>query len=456
MLPTGYKQRSCWPVIYLLHGTAVPGQTQPVSLQWLQIGNGQLLKMNIPAILVVPGGSGYSWWINDWWNGYRHPAWGSWVLQDLVPLVAHRLNVCPSRQDHVIAGLSMGGYGAMYLASQRPDYFGTAGSFSGVLSPESPNFISIYPQFPTLWGPPDKFYAIGHDPLALVGNLQHTRLFVGVGNGIPTAGETDNSTAQFEEGEFDQESLAFAAKARAADDSIHFDQHAGTHTDATWLQSLTDMLAWNPFKPVVSKPKSWTFTTVETNGAAWGYHFAFSHYSPPTQIIQFAFSHGVFSARGGGRVTITPPTGKAVTGRIPFDIRNGKLVELNSARKPHVVGGYEKLQKISLSIHPAATATAPVTISFRTQETLPAGQEYQIGLEALSTTGGTCADTVGTRIVAPPPGKLISVALSPPATATTPGNWCSGTNYAGVTIVQKGAPPNLLGTLLGYQAVTLP
>ena len=54
VLPTNYSSRKCWPVIYLLHGTADSTSTQ-VSLQWLQLDNGALLKMNIPAILVIPG-----------------------------------------------------------------------------------------------------------------------------------------------------------------------------------------------------------------------------------------------------------------------------------------------------------------------------------------------------------------------------------------------------------------
>ena len=40
VLPSGYASRKCWPVMYLLHGTAVPDQPYPVSLQWLEIEDG--------------------------------------------------------------------------------------------------------------------------------------------------------------------------------------------------------------------------------------------------------------------------------------------------------------------------------------------------------------------------------------------------------------------------------
>jgi S-formylglutathione hydrolase FrmB len=452
VLPTNYSAKKCWPVLYLLHGTA--DSPNPVSLQWLQIGDGQILRMNVPAIMVIPG-SGDSWWDNNWWNGYRHPAFESWVLQDIVPLVAQRLHVCPGRSEHSIAGLSMGGYGAIYLASQLPGYFGSAASFSGVLSPESPNFQTIYPQSPTYWGPVDKFYAIGHDPMALVNNLRNTRVFVGVGNGVPTAGEATGIVPQFEEAEFDQESLAWAARARAAHVSVKFDQHAGSHTFQNWLLSLTHMLQWNPFKHVVTTPAKWTLTTVATTGTAWNYRFEFSRYAPPKQLIQFSFANGVFSVRGGGTVTINPPHGKAVSGKIPFDIRNGKVVELTHAAKPNAVGGYQKLPKVKVNLTPPATATGPVKISFTTSGTLPRGEVYQVGLEAFSTTGATCNETTFVRMGQPAKGKTVTVNLLPPATATTPHTWCPGAAYAGVTEVPKNAPQEI-GNFLGFAPITLP
>ena len=36
-------------------------------------------------------------------------------------------------------------------------------------------------------GPPDRFYASGHNPTALVDNLLHTRVFESTGTGEPTA-----------------------------------------------------------------------------------------------------------------------------------------------------------------------------------------------------------------------------------------------------------------------------
>jgi S-formylglutathione hydrolase FrmB len=456
VLPADYSSRKCWPVLYLLHGTA--DSSQPVSLQWLQIDNGELLKMHIPAILVIPG-SGDSWWVNNWWGDYRHPAWESWLLQDILPMVAKRLHVCPGRSEHAIAGLSMGGYGAIYLATQRPDYFGAAGSFSGVLSPESPNFISIYPTFKGYWGPPDKFYAIGHDPLALVDNLQHTRVFVGAGNGIPTVGESTNPTAEFEEAEFDQESIAFADKARSAGVSVHFDQHAGSHDPLNWLLSLTHMLEWNPFKPIVQNPSSWKFYTVESTGTAWGWGFSFHYYARPDQMIEFSLSHGVFSARGGGSVTITTPHGQALTGEVPFNISNGHLYELSSAPKPNVVGGYEKLIKVTPTVTKRPTTAAePMTVQFRTKQPLPRNQEYQVDATEFSLTGApsSCQDQSFARVFQPAAGRVVSVTLSAASTASTPGVWCSGPHAIALTEVSRNGPSRTIGNIIGYAFTSVP
>ena len=456
VLPTGYSSRRCWPVLYLLHGTA-DSTASVASLQWLQIENGALLRMDIPAILVIPG-SGDTWWTNAWWHGLRHPAYESWILQGIVPLVAKRLNVCPGRSEHAIAGLSMGGYGAIMLAAQRPDYFGSAGSFSGVLSPESPNFVSVYkPNWATLWGPPGGFYALGHDPLALVGNLTHTRVFVGVGNGTPTAGETSSPVSVFEETEFDQEDIDFVNAARRAGASVTFDQHQGTHDPLNWLTSLTHMLAWNPFKRVVTSPARWSILTADSSGTAWGFRYTFARYHPPTQLIEFSFAKRTLTVTGGGTVSVTTPDGKTLMGKIPFRIKASSLVELSHAPRPHAVGGYRQI----VPVRPKATTgspstTSPVTVTFTTAQSLPNGFEYQVAISAFNLTGSTssCQDTTAQRISAPRAGQHVSVSVAPPVTASSPGHWCEGPAVAALTEVPRNAPREL-GTIVGYDTSLL-
>lgn len=60
-------------------------------------------------------------------------AYWTFLSQEL-PEVVHRfLRVSARREDTFVAGLSMGGYGAMRWALSRPDRFAAAASFSGAL-----------------------------------------------------------------------------------------------------------------------------------------------------------------------------------------------------------------------------------------------------------------------------------------------------------------------------------
>ena len=42
-----------------------------------------------------------------------------------------------------------------------------------------------------LYGPPEGFYAAGHDPVLLIRNLSHTRLFESTGTGTPSQADPD-------------------------------------------------------------------------------------------------------------------------------------------------------------------------------------------------------------------------------------------------------------------------
>src|SRR4051794_37495421 len=134
-LPDGYDGKTAFPVLYLLHGHGDAYDSWAGS-------QGQVTQIakNLGAVIVMPEGA--RGWYTDWWNGGRRgaPAWGRYQLDELVPLVEQRLRIRPGRRWHAIAGLSMGGEGAMYYASQRPGYFGTAASFSGAISIQRPEW----------------------------------------------------------------------------------------------------------------------------------------------------------------------------------------------------------------------------------------------------------------------------------------------------------------------------
>ncbi|MEP7383257.1 MAG: alpha/beta hydrolase family protein, partial [Gemmatimonadota bacterium] len=63
------------------------------------------------------------------------PHYDDYIARDLVAAVDARYRTDASRAHRAIAGLSMGGYGAVTLALQYPDVFRAAASHSGVVSP---------------------------------------------------------------------------------------------------------------------------------------------------------------------------------------------------------------------------------------------------------------------------------------------------------------------------------
>jgi len=97
----------------------------------------------------------------------------------------------------VVAGLSMGGFGALSYAARHPRMFRGAASYSGVVHPLFqpaallPLIGRFAPDASALWGDPGAQRPIweAHDPLTLARRLRHIPLFLSVGDG--TAGPFD-------------------------------------------------------------------------------------------------------------------------------------------------------------------------------------------------------------------------------------------------------------------------
>jgi S-formylglutathione hydrolase FrmB len=57
----------------------------------------------------------------------------TYTAQELPSLCENMFHISPAREDTFIAGLSMGGYGAVRCALSRPEKYSACASFSGVL-----------------------------------------------------------------------------------------------------------------------------------------------------------------------------------------------------------------------------------------------------------------------------------------------------------------------------------
>ncbi len=121
-----------FPVLYLLHGGAGGS-----SRQWTSEGGAaEYITRNAPLITVMPDGGKVGWY-TDWVNASNGAqAWEHFHLYELIPWVDMNFRTIARKEGRAIAGLSMGGFGAIHYAQDRPDLFAYAGSFSGALDLE--------------------------------------------------------------------------------------------------------------------------------------------------------------------------------------------------------------------------------------------------------------------------------------------------------------------------------
>jgi S-formylglutathione hydrolase FrmB len=123
VLPDGYDSTESYPVLWLLHGYGGNDSS------WLN--STQLIHYLQPydLVVVLPDAQ-LSWYV----NALRDPAarFEDYFIRDLTETVGAHYAVDLARQ--AIAGLSMGGYGAVMLGLRHTDRFRFIGALSAVLT----------------------------------------------------------------------------------------------------------------------------------------------------------------------------------------------------------------------------------------------------------------------------------------------------------------------------------
>jgi len=118
------KQEKRFPVLYLLHG--LTGR----SSNWIDRTRVALYATHSDLVIVmVEGGNG---WYTD---SATVPTdkYESYILRELIPDVEKRFRVSQERAGRAVAGLSMGGYGAVKFGLKYPEMFALVASMSGAL-----------------------------------------------------------------------------------------------------------------------------------------------------------------------------------------------------------------------------------------------------------------------------------------------------------------------------------
>jgi len=125
LLPCSYQAGGGrFPVLYLLHG--LYGNY----LNWSTLTNLKYYAEKHPLIVVMPD-AGDSWYTNSATD--PKDKFEDYVAKDLLAEIDGQFRTLRERQARAIAGLSMGGYGALKIALRYHDNFAFAGSLSGAL-----------------------------------------------------------------------------------------------------------------------------------------------------------------------------------------------------------------------------------------------------------------------------------------------------------------------------------
>ena len=144
-------------VLYLLHGLSDNGSA------WQRYTNIETIARQFGLVVIMPsiGRSFYT----DNPNGQQY---FTFLMEELPKYLKDVFGLAPKREDTLIAGNSMGGFGAFKAALNYPERFAAAASLSGVLSleilklnPEDPR----YHEFTYIFGDLTKLAGTQHDTM---------------------------------------------------------------------------------------------------------------------------------------------------------------------------------------------------------------------------------------------------------------------------------------------------
>jgi S-formylglutathione hydrolase FrmB len=111
-----------WATMYLLHGLSDDYTI------WHRRTSIERYVDGLPLVVVMP--DGFRGFYTD---NHEGPAYGRYFTDDVIGFVDRTFHVKRSRSGRCLAGLSMGGYGALRLALSRPELFASAVSHSGAV-----------------------------------------------------------------------------------------------------------------------------------------------------------------------------------------------------------------------------------------------------------------------------------------------------------------------------------
>ena len=240
LLPTSYAAHPTrrWPVLYLLHGCC------DTYVSWTRSTDIEALTARSDLLVVMPDG-GKAGFYSDWRSGT--PAWERFHLGELPRLLESSYHAGTPR---AIAGVSMGGLGALSYAARHRGMFAGAASISGIvhtrLSPRESAFYQglvrsqgVDPD--QLWGDPARDADLwrAHNPYDLAPALAGIPLFISVGSGARGPLDQPGTGADTIEQTLSVENAALASRLRDLNIPAQIDFYGpGTHNWTYWQREL--------------------------------------------------------------------------------------------------------------------------------------------------------------------------------------------------------------------------
>ncbi len=137
LLPPSYDSEKTrrYPILYLLHGLGDNDQFL-IHSGGMNLVQDLWERKKLGEFLIVTPAAGLSFYINSQ-DGKRK--YEDFFLQEFMPGVEKRYRAQSGRSSRGIAGISMGGYGALHIAFRHPQLFAAVGAHSAALIEKLPN-----------------------------------------------------------------------------------------------------------------------------------------------------------------------------------------------------------------------------------------------------------------------------------------------------------------------------
>ena len=132
-LPDGYApDRGPYPVVYLLHGLGANSRRGWTNGRIEEVLDGLIGAGELPGTIAIMPDANNSWYVDSAALGGPGD-YETAIVRDLLRQVETTFGARADRGDRAVAGISMGGYGALRFAFFHPDLFGAVASLSGGL-----------------------------------------------------------------------------------------------------------------------------------------------------------------------------------------------------------------------------------------------------------------------------------------------------------------------------------